>query len=339
MTYTPRPIDTSRIDLPADLQALAERLARNVHEAWAHQHLKEGWVSGPATDIANRVHAMLVPYEQLTRSEQDYDRIAVEQTLKPLLAIGYRILPPARGTAAAAALEALGTVPVPAGASSDAETASRFFDLCEAETAAQYHQADQAAIRQQQYHRRVAATAAICGTVAALFALLQLAEPLRGSWQTVLESLFAGAAVLSVVLGVVGSRKARWLLERHKAEQLATLRFRALGAMIEGCTHVADDDGLRAVVRQQTQHIADVGESDVRSPKPAALPFALARAGSPTDLHATPPQAANGLFRSTGTTRPAHRAMVLSGGPRRVLRKRGLCLCPFHLRAAPRRTR
>ncbi|MCE5327481.1 MAG: hypothetical protein LLG01_13825 [Planctomycetaceae bacterium] len=262
MTYIPKPIDTSKVSLPASVQGLVERLARNVHDGWAQQHIKEGWVSGPTTDLANRVHAMLVPYEQLTNAEQEYDRISVEQTLKPLVALGYRILPPGHVTMASVAT--LDSDPVSKSDVAVTGNAERLFDLCHATTAELYHEADKAAVRQQRYHRCLAVMAAVCGTVAALFALMQLATPLRSSWQSALESVFAAAAVLSVVLGMLGSRKARWLLERHKAEQLISLRFRALAAMLDGSGHVVDDEGLRACIQEQVRRITEMNESDVR---------------------------------------------------------------------------
>jgi RyR domain len=39
--YEPRPIDTSAIELSADLRELAERLAENAHDNWARR-LSEG---------------------------------------------------------------------------------------------------------------------------------------------------------------------------------------------------------------------------------------------------------------------------------------------------------
>jgi hypothetical protein len=94
MTYQPQPIDTSRVVLAADLIALTERLARNAHENWAQQRLRDGWRYGPSRDDASKEHPCLVPYEQLPESEMEYDRIAAMQTLKTIQAMGYRIVRP-----------------------------------------------------------------------------------------------------------------------------------------------------------------------------------------------------------------------------------------------------
>jgi hypothetical protein len=39
-------------------------------------------------------HPDLVPYTQLPEEEREYDRATVVETLKTILALGYRILPP-----------------------------------------------------------------------------------------------------------------------------------------------------------------------------------------------------------------------------------------------------
>lgn len=95
MNYTPRPIDTAAITLPADLVALTERLAENAHDVWARQRLADGWTWGPKRDDAAKKHPCLVPYDQLAESEKEYDRLAATQTLKAILSLGYRIASPA----------------------------------------------------------------------------------------------------------------------------------------------------------------------------------------------------------------------------------------------------
>ena len=41
--YIPRPIDTSAVQVPEELLQLADVLARNVHETWAQERVKQGW--------------------------------------------------------------------------------------------------------------------------------------------------------------------------------------------------------------------------------------------------------------------------------------------------------
>jgi hypothetical protein len=94
MTYQPRPVDTSQVELPEELHALLEMLAANTHEQWAKQRMAEGWVYGPARNDARKEHPDLVPYEQLTEAEKAYDRTSALEALKVIVARGYRIVPP-----------------------------------------------------------------------------------------------------------------------------------------------------------------------------------------------------------------------------------------------------
>lgn len=90
-SYTPRPMDTSAIELPADLQALVERMARNVHDVWAAGRMADGWSYGPERDDAAKQHPCLVDYDELPESEKEYDRHTAVETLKLILASGFRI--------------------------------------------------------------------------------------------------------------------------------------------------------------------------------------------------------------------------------------------------------
>ncbi len=93
-TYTPTPIDTSDIQLPDDLAGLIEQLSVNTHEIWAEKRLSEGWIVGAKRDDKKKTHPDLIPFEQLTKIEQDYDRDVVEAVLKAAVALGSQIVPP-----------------------------------------------------------------------------------------------------------------------------------------------------------------------------------------------------------------------------------------------------
>lgn len=95
MKYEPRPIDTTGVTLAQGVLALTELLAGNAHDTWAQQRLAEGWKYGQQRDDAKKEHPCLVPYEELPESEKQYDRNAAIETLKAILALGYRIEPPA----------------------------------------------------------------------------------------------------------------------------------------------------------------------------------------------------------------------------------------------------
>jgi ryanodine receptor 2 len=91
MPYKPKPIDTSKIKLSSEIRRLTERLAENAHDIWAAQRLKDGWRYGKKRDDAKKQHQCLVHYDKLPESEKVYDRNAALETLKAIIALGYRI--------------------------------------------------------------------------------------------------------------------------------------------------------------------------------------------------------------------------------------------------------
>jgi len=92
--YRPEPVDTSAIAIPPDVAGLTELLARNTHENWAWQRLADGWRWGPARDDGKREHPCLVAYDQLPETEKEYDRRTALETIRLILALGYRIVSP-----------------------------------------------------------------------------------------------------------------------------------------------------------------------------------------------------------------------------------------------------
>ena len=89
--YTPKPIDTGAVVLPENLLELTEKIAENVHENWAAGRLAEGWTYGESRDDSKKTTPCLVPYERLTETEKSYDRNTAMETLKTIVALGYRI--------------------------------------------------------------------------------------------------------------------------------------------------------------------------------------------------------------------------------------------------------
>ena len=90
--YTPAPIDVSEIVLPKELEELTEKLAKNAHEVWAAQRIREGWTYGEKRDDVLKTHPCLVPYDQLPESEKEYDRKTSMNSLKLVVANGYSIV-------------------------------------------------------------------------------------------------------------------------------------------------------------------------------------------------------------------------------------------------------
>lgn len=92
-SYEPQPIDTSNVELSPDVLHLTERLAEHAHDIWARQRVADGWTWGPVRNDAARQHPCLIPYADLPDSEKQYDRNAALDTLKAIIALGYRIEP------------------------------------------------------------------------------------------------------------------------------------------------------------------------------------------------------------------------------------------------------
>lgn len=89
--YKPNPIDTSNIELPNDILELIEKIAENVHENWSVGRIAEGWTYGEARNDEKKTTPCLVPYSELCDSEKEYDRVTATQTLKLIVALGYKI--------------------------------------------------------------------------------------------------------------------------------------------------------------------------------------------------------------------------------------------------------
>ena len=90
--YIPQPIDTTGVVLPKELNDLAEEIAKNVHEVWSEGRMKEGWTYGEERDDAKKHHPCLVPYEDLTETEKEYDRNTSQETLKLIIKLGFKIV-------------------------------------------------------------------------------------------------------------------------------------------------------------------------------------------------------------------------------------------------------
>ena len=74
------------------MNELTELLSRNAHEVWAQTRLAEGWRWGPERNDDRKEHPCLVPYEELPEVEKDFDRVIAMQTIKTIVALGFRLV-------------------------------------------------------------------------------------------------------------------------------------------------------------------------------------------------------------------------------------------------------
>ena len=89
--YIPQPINTKDVELPDELMILAEEIAKNVHEVWSEGRMKDGWKYGAERNDSERLHPCLVPYEDLSESEKEYDRRTSQETLKLIMKLRFKI--------------------------------------------------------------------------------------------------------------------------------------------------------------------------------------------------------------------------------------------------------
>lgn len=89
--YTPKPIKTDDVVLSEDLLQLTEKLAENTHDVWAEGRIRDGWTYGERRDDTLKHHPCLIPYDELSESEREYDRNTALETLKLIIKLGYNV--------------------------------------------------------------------------------------------------------------------------------------------------------------------------------------------------------------------------------------------------------
>lgn len=89
--YQPKPIDTKDVALDAELLELTEKIAKNVHDNWAAARIAAGWKYGLTRSDEEKTTPCLVPYEELTEEEKEYDRATALETLKLIIKLGYNV--------------------------------------------------------------------------------------------------------------------------------------------------------------------------------------------------------------------------------------------------------
>ncbi len=263
--YEPRPIETSNVVLSPELHELTEKLAENTHDLWAIERLAQGWTFGDRRDDAAKNHPGLVPYDQLVEGEKKFDRDISLGTLKAILALGYRIDPPAASAPVAAFspqvspnvaawithLEDEGKKANLPGAkrawSFDMDDTPELATLpkhecpvlhdaltfLQKEVYPKLQNADARAIGQRRFHKWFATCAISTGIAAILCAILQLVMAKLG-WPEAkklfgaIESGVIVVASVAIIIGFFQHFHHGWLAFRQMAERLRVLKFDSL---------------------------------------------------------------------------------------------------------------
>ena len=70
---------------------LLEKLAEQVHITWMNQRVKDGWTFGKERNETLKQTPCIVPYNELSENEKEYDRNTVKTTIKALYSLGFCI--------------------------------------------------------------------------------------------------------------------------------------------------------------------------------------------------------------------------------------------------------
>ncbi|ESO90186.1 hypothetical protein LOTGIDRAFT_123762 [Lottia gigantea] len=89
--FVPSPVTTGRIQLPAYIENVRDKLAENLHELWAMSKIEQGWSYGEERNPTNKKNPSLTAFERLPMSEKKYVITVAFETLRTLIALGYHI--------------------------------------------------------------------------------------------------------------------------------------------------------------------------------------------------------------------------------------------------------
>jgi ryanodine receptor 2 len=244
MSYQPKPVDTSHVDL-GPVAGLTEFLAEQTHEIWAANRMAEGWTYGPRRDDKLKQTPDMIPYTQLSEGERDYDRKISAHTLKLILAQGYKLSPPEKRSRAFAGQG-------PLSADLDDMNDKGEIEWLESRLAAEpsleplidrlrwldkelgpgFHEVDESANRNQLCYLRASLWCLICAGLAVFLAVYQLADfpkfGLPSLALPVAEFVLVAGAVLLVLLDFQKKWRETWLTDRSRAERIRALKFRSL---------------------------------------------------------------------------------------------------------------
>lgn len=89
--FKPEPIDTSNIELPESILELRDCIAQSIHENWSVNKVDAGYKWGEARNDAEKTHPGLCEYDKLSEDEKSYDIDLFFETIKTVIAIGYKV--------------------------------------------------------------------------------------------------------------------------------------------------------------------------------------------------------------------------------------------------------
>ncbi|XP_038616986.1 ryanodine receptor 2 [Tachyglossus aculeatus] len=89
--FNPQPVDTSNITIPEKLEYFINKYAEHSHDKWSMEKLANGWIYGEIYSDSSKVQPLMKPYKLLSEKEKEIYRWPIKESLKTMLAWGWRI--------------------------------------------------------------------------------------------------------------------------------------------------------------------------------------------------------------------------------------------------------
>uniref|UniRef100_A0A8B9SCG5 Ryanodine receptor 2 n=1 Tax=Apteryx owenii TaxID=8824 RepID=A0A8B9SCG5_APTOW len=89
--FNPQPVDTSNITIPEKLEYFINKYAEHSHDKWSMEKFANGWVYGETYSESAKVQPLMKQYKLLSEKEKEIYRWPIKESLKTMLAWGWRI--------------------------------------------------------------------------------------------------------------------------------------------------------------------------------------------------------------------------------------------------------
>ncbi|KAF1405008.1 Ryanodine receptor 2, partial [Spheniscus mendiculus] len=89
--FNPQPVDTSNITIPEKLEYFINKYAEHSHDKWSMEKFANGWMYGETYSESAKVQPLMKQYKLLSEKEKEIYRWPIKESLKTMLAWGWRI--------------------------------------------------------------------------------------------------------------------------------------------------------------------------------------------------------------------------------------------------------
>uniref|UniRef100_A0A670XZ75 Ryanodine receptor 2 n=1 Tax=Pseudonaja textilis TaxID=8673 RepID=A0A670XZ75_PSETE len=89
--FNPQPVDTSNITIPEKLDYFINKYAEHSHDKWCMEKFANGWIYGETCSESSKVQPLMKQYKLLSEKEKEIYRWPIKESLKTMLAWGWRV--------------------------------------------------------------------------------------------------------------------------------------------------------------------------------------------------------------------------------------------------------